>query len=241
MTVAQRKRFHIALEQTGGSTYDAAKLLGISEGTLRREIEENPELQSYGECSQPSQEETVKGPPLPAPLFGEAMNRAQMMREDERSVALAVVGAGVTSRQLGEVMGFYRLGIDHFNSIRHCAYGGLAASYFRLMEYQKVLIGEIKEAKDAGNAELEAVRREDFSRIANCINQTFDRMLQAWKIQVSVEAAKAASSKQGEARRKPGFAPLSMNVAGNVTVHQPAAGVSSLPQPPPAELLSAPV
>jgi hypothetical protein len=240
MTVAQRKQCHIALEQTGGSVCDAARLLGVSEETLSREIEENPELQSYGECSQPSAEETVKGPPLPAPLMSEAMSRANMMREDERNVALAVIGAGVTSRQLGEVMGFYRLGIDHFNSIRHCAYGGLAASYFRLMEYQKVLIDEIKEAKNKGDTELESIRREDFSRIANCLNQTFDRMLQAWKIQVGVEAAKAASAKQGEVRRKPGFAPLQMAVAGNVTVHQPSS-VPALPQPPPAELLAAPV
>lgn len=223
MTPTQLKRIHIALDQCAGRVKDAAAIIGVPVRHLNEIIAEYPELQSYNpDCKPPTNEETLCGPPLRPGDIEDALAKADAVSREEKRLVKSLVELGIPVAQREEVMGFYKFGRDQFHTLRHSATGGIASSLFATLAYQKELIQDINSAKAAGDLERETMLREDYGRIVNAINSTYDRVLNAYRLNLSVEAAKMAASKEGKRKGKPAFPPLAIQVnGGDVSVTTP--------------------
>lgn len=231
MTPSQLKRIHIALDQCGGRVKDAAVILGVPTRHLNEVIAEYPELQSYSEdCKPPSEEEAFYGPPVRPDDMENALARADKASIEERKLTKSLTELGISPSQMSEVMGFYKFGRDQFHTLRHSATGGIASSLFATLAYQKELIKDIADAKASGDVERESMLREDYGRIVNAINSTYDRVLNAYRLNLSVEAAKMAAKNGDKRKGKPAFPPLAIQVNGgdvSVTSGQPVQDAGS--------------
>jgi hypothetical protein len=230
MSPQQLKRIHIALDQTKGKVSTAAGLLGLTVGALRDIIADHPELKSYSADAQPpTPAELVTRPPLveAAPSETELLEAHAKATVQLRSGFESI---GVKPGSLNQAVSFHAFGKAHFRDMRHFIGGGIAKLYADLFSEREDVLKEIASAILAKDVDRERLLREDHGRITDAIIKVYDRCLEAWRLQAAVDAAKAAKN-QPKAKAQPAFAPLAMQVNGNVSVN-PALTSRQMPDPP---------
>lgn len=222
MTVDYLRRVHQALEVCGGNTDTAAVALRIPEKELKVIIEDHPELKSYSDGVEPPGElETIAREPLvPSQVKGNDAAIVAAMKEAEKSLEDGLHAIGVKPGSIKQVVAFHQFGAIHFRNMRHLIGGGIIKLYTDLFSEREELLVEIKSVSGSDN-DRERLLREDLGRINEAIIKVYDRCLAAWQIQAKLDAAKAAAKEAGKKKSgSPGFAPLAMNVEGNVTIQK---------------------
>jgi transposase-like protein len=214
-TPEEMRRIHIALE-TGKSIASAARLLDMNKESLRVIIDKNPELRSYlPNATEPSHVELLARKPLPVAEDQEKIVAA--VKAADAQVRAGFEAIGVTGDAVAEAMAFKDFGKLHFNDMRHYLSGGMAKLFADLMVEVKDIRKEIEGVADV---EREKILREDRSRVVKHLIDVHDRVREA-----ALTAAVIESKKQeAKAKKKGGnaaFAPLAMQVKGDVHVHPP--------------------
>jgi hypothetical protein len=215
MTPEKLKRIHIALDQTR-SIKGASSLLGYSKDTIRKAVKEHPELRSYlPDFQPPTETETIARPALIAPDEEEL---ALAVKKSDEAVRRGFEAIGVTGDALTEALAFRDFGQFHFNDTRHYIGGGMAKLFADLMAEIRDCRREIADCGGIEEAlEREKMLREDRSRLVKHAIDVHDRVREA-ALTAAVIEAKKVEAKDGKKRRQPAFAPLAMQVNGNVTI-----------------------
>lgn len=229
MTPEQFKRVHVALESSG-TIRGAARLLDMRPDALRNLVEKHPELKSYLKDTQPPDEsETLAREALPVPAVSDQeVNLALASHKADMQVRRGLDAIGVQGAALEEAMAFRNFGRLHFEDMRHYIGGGVAKLFADLMAD----IREVREniQNDAAiDPEEKRMLREDRRELIGLALKTYDRVREASLTAAVIEAKKReAEDRKKSPKGQPGFAPLAMQVKGDVTVVQPTS-----PQPPP--------
>lgn len=214
-TPEQIKRIHVALEQAGNVT-GAASLLGIGADSLRKVIRDHPELRSYlPGTTAPTEQEVIGRKPLAAVAVRES-DLVKAVKDADEQVRSGFEAIGVTGDALKEAMAFRDFGQLHFNDMRHYIGGGMAKLFADLMVEVKDVRKEIEGVHDV---EREKLLREDRSRLVKHCIDVYDRVREA-SVSAAVIEAKKQEAKEKKKVGKAGFAPLAMQVKGDVHVHE---------------------
>lgn len=220
MTIEHSRRIHHVLETCGGNTDAAAIVLGIPERELIEIMDDHPELKSYKDGAEPPTDAEVmsREPLAPSPVTGSEVEVVAAMKRAEDSLKDGLKSIGVKPGALNQVVAFHQFGALHFKSMRHLIGGGIVKLYTDLFTDREDILDEIKRVGGCDN-DRERLLREDLGRVNDAIIKVYDRCLAAWQIQAKLDAAKAAAKEAGKKKSgPPGFAPLAMNVEGNVTI-----------------------
>jgi hypothetical protein len=220
MTVDYIRRVHQVMEVCGGKVDAAAVALRISVKDLNAIIEDHPELKSYSDGVEPPSEiEAISREPLvPSTVDGSETAIVAAMKEAEKSLESGLSSIGVKPGSIKQVVAFHQFGALHFKSMRHLIGGGIVKLYTDLFSEREELLDDIRKIAGADN-DRERLLREDLGRINEAIIKVYDRCLAAWQIQAKLDAAKAAAKESNKKKGgPPGFAPLAMNVQGNVVI-----------------------
>lgn len=221
MTPAQLRRVHVALDQCGGRVKEAAAILGIPTNALDDIIEDHPELQAYSpEAQAPTDDEAALRMPVVKGDAANALALAEAAGRQEKALAKSMASMGVKATQMDRVLGFYKFGRDHLSNMRHLMGGGICQTFLANIDYRDELLTEIKAAASSGEVEREKMLREDLGRINQAINASYDRVMQAYKIEMGVQAAKQAAKGYKKKPGAPAFPPLAVQANGPLTIVQ---------------------
>jgi hypothetical protein len=204
-TPEELKRIHVALDQAG-TIKGAASLLGINHESLKTVIKAHPELNSYlSGATAPTESEVIGRKSL-----------ATMSSHDKNLVRSGFEAIGVTGEALKEALAFRDFGKLHFHDMRHYIGGGMAKLFADLMVEVK---GVRKDIESEGDLEREKMLREDRSRLVKHCIDVYDRVREA-SVSAAVIEAKKNEAKEKNGKGKAGFAPLAIQVKGDVHVHE---------------------
>jgi hypothetical protein len=214
-TPEQIKRIHVALEQAGNIS-GAASLLNVSAESLKKVIRDHPELRSYlPGTTAPTEQEVIGRKPLALVSVAES-DIVKAVKDADEQVRSGFEAIGVSGDALKEAMAFRDFGRMHFNDMRHYIGGGMAKLFADLMVEVKEVRNEIADVHDI---EREKLLREDRSRLVKHCIDVYDRVREA-SVSAAVIEAKKQEAKEKKKTGKAGFAPLAMEVKGDVHVHE---------------------
>ncbi len=214
-TPEQIKRIHVALEQAGNIS-GAASLLNVSADSLKKVIRDHPELRSYlPGTTAPTEQEVIGRKPLALVSVAES-DIVKAVKDADEQVRSGFEAIGVSGDALKEAMAFRDFGRMHFNDMRHYIGGGMAKLFADLMVEVKDVRKEIEGVHDV---EREKLLREDRSRLVKHCIDVYDRVREA-SVSAAVIEAKKQEAKEKKKTGKAGFAPLAMEVKGDVHVHE---------------------
>jgi len=214
-TPEELKRIHVALDQAG-TIKGAASLLGIPHESLKTVIKAYPELNSYlPGATAPTDGEVIGRKPLPV-VSNHDKNLVRAMKDADEQVRSGFEAIGVTGDALKEALAFRDFGRLHFNDMRHYIGGGMAKLFADLMVEVKSVKTEI--AKE-GDIEREKMLREDRSRLVKHCIDVYDRVREA-SVSAAVIEAKKQEAKEKNGKGRAAFAPLAIQVKGDVHVHE---------------------
>lgn len=231
MNETQLKQVHIALETANGNTKEAARLLAISPGGLKKLLDQYPELRSYLPDAAPPTEMEIMARPARAPARRTKEDIDEEIAEASKKMDLQVqagFGAiGVSGGALDEAVALAKFGRLHFNDMRDFTGGGMAKLFCDLMAEVKEVRKDIELNKC--DVELTKILREDRSRLVSSLISVYDRVREASMTAAIVEQRKR-DAKEAKKVAKPGFSPLAsqpavaMKVEGNVTIQGQSSG-----------------
>ena len=214
-TPEELKRIHVALDQAG-TIKGAASLLGINHESLKTVIKAHPELNSYLSGATAPTESEVIGRKSLATMSSHDKNLVRSVRDADEQVRSGFEAIGVTGEALKEALAFRDFGKLHFHDMRHYIGGGMAKLFADLMVEVK---GVRKDIESEGDLEREKMLREDRSRLVKHCIDVYDRVREA-SVSAAVIEAKKNEAKEKNGKGKAGFAPLAIQVKGDVHVHE---------------------
>lgn len=225
------KEIHAALDASGGNISQAAYLIGCTTATVKKAMDENPELQSYlPNAPVPGEAESlVKANPLPSRVpvripkaTPEEVNDA--VNKLEGIFTKSLQRCGINAAEAKQVVALQALGHNHFTQLRNFLSGSTVELYLDLRREYKAINDALQNFGEGGDAEYEKGLREDRGRIVTAMIQVMDRVDKSLLTAALVEAKKAErKDSKGAKFGKPGFGPMmgqkvEITTTGPVTV-----------------------
>lgn len=239
-----------ALDKHGGNRAAAAAELGIDDAALRGRINRNDQLRlrwagvgsSVRESMPrhaPKEAVTIYRDVLPSALGKHTSPTFQKINDDNENIAAAVEkedllvrtgvqNLGLSKDQMELAMSFQSFQRRFFTTSFEMLGGGITRQFVTLVSEIESISERLKNSTEL-TPSMEAILREDRSRLLAIQVQMYDRAAKAALIQIEVNN-RLKGGGSGKQAGKPGFTPLAMQVKGDVHIHQPKE-----PATPPAE------
>ena len=220
---AWKKRLHEALEKVEGNQTKAAKIMGVSQATLRQIMTRDTGLSGRW-LSQRPVTQTMHRAVQP-------MSDAEAIEKENLMMAKGLDKMGITGQSKAEAMAFLGFGQRSLGSVRHLIGGGVVKLFSDLMGD----IAEIRDQLSSGvDEEREKILREDKSNMVKHVLEAYDRANKAALTDALVKQ-KMEERKGGGSRGKPGFAPVAaiqINEPKEVNLSSPKEDKNSQPDVP---------
>ena len=192
---AWRKRLHKALEEADGNQSEAARVMGVSQNTVRQVMSRDAALK--GRWLDKGVSSTMHRKPQP-------LSDAEAIQKENQVMAKGLESMGITGYSKAEAMAFLDFGRNSLGSARQLIGGGVVKLFSDLMGD----ITQIREELSGGvDGEREKTLREDKSSLIRHVLEAYDRANKA-ALTDAVVKQKMEERKGGGARGKPGFSPV---------------------------------
>ena len=193
---AWKKRLHEALEKVEGNQCEAAKIMGVSQATVRQVMARDAGLSGRWLNKRPVTQTMHRAV--------QPMSDAEAIEKENKLMAKGLDQMGITGHSKAEAMAFLEFGQHSLGSVRQLIGGGVVKLFSDLM----VDISEIRHQLGAGvDEEREKILREDKSNMIKHVLEAYDRANKA-ALTDAIVKQKMEERKGGRARGKPGFAPV---------------------------------
>jgi|TARA_R110002051_G_scaffold293254_2_gene358290 predicted transcriptional regulator len=192
---AWRKRLHKALEEADGNQSEAAKVMGVSQSTVRQVMVRDAALK--GRWLDKGAGNIMHRKPQP-------MSDVVAIQKENQVMAKGLESMGITGHSKAEAMAFLDFGRSSLGVARQLIGGGVVKLFSDLMGD----IAQIREEISGGvNDEREKTLREDKSSLIRHVLEAYDRANKA-ALTEAVVKQKMEERKGGGSRGKPGFSPV---------------------------------
>ena len=192
---AWRKRLHEALEEADGNQTEAARVMKVSQATMRQVMSRDAALK--GRWLDRGVGNTMHRKPQP-------MSDAVAIQKENQVMAKGLESMGITGHSKAEAMAFLDFGRSSLGAARQLIGGGVVKLFSDLMGD----ISQIREEISGGvDGEREKTLREDKSSLIRHALEAYDRANKA-ALTEAVVKQKMEERKGGRARGKPGFSPV---------------------------------
>ena len=195
-----KKRANEVLEKCDGVQVDAAKIMGVSQATLRQVINSDPSLKGRW-ISKKVNNQTMHRQEQP-------MTDAKALEKQSELMKSGLTSMGVDGKSQAEALAFYEFGQQSLGAARQLIGGGVVKLFSDLMTD----INEIRhELSNGVDDERERVLREDKSSMIKHVLETYDRVNKA-ALTDAVVKQKIEERKGGGSKKKPGFTPVAIQI-----------------------------
>jgi len=193
---AWKKRLHETLEEVDGNQSQAAKIMGVSQATLRQVMSRDTALSGKW-LSQRPVSQTMHRAVQP-------ISDAEAIEKENKLMAKGLEEMGIRGNSKAEAMAFLGFGQQSLGSVRQLIGGGVVKLFSDLMGD----ITEIRHQLDAGvDEDREKILREDKSNMIKHVLEAYDRANKA-ALTDAIVKQKMEERKGSGSRGKPGFAPV---------------------------------
>jgi len=193
---AWKKRLHEALEKVEGNQSKAAKIMGVSQATLRQVMARDAGLSGCWLSKRPNTQTMHRAV--------QPMSDAEAIEKENALMSKGLEEMGIMGHSKAEAMAFMSFGQNSLGSVRQLIGGGVVKLFSDLM-------GDISQIRDelaAGvDDDRERILREDKSSMIKHVLEAYDRANKA-ALTEAVVKQKMEERKGGGARGKPGFTPV---------------------------------
>jgi hypothetical protein len=223
VTEEHKRDIHAAMEQVGGKTAEAAKILGLTTEELSRRIHHHMDLKmrwatAYREVKAPGDAVAIHRPTMPTLSTEEEESKA--FEKENRLVSKGLDGIGLTPAARDLALALGALQKRHYQSCLDMLGGGITKQFIEVMAEVQRITDRLNDETDvaAEDPQIQLMLREDRGRLLDCMQKFYDKA-NAHMLAKAKEQALKESAKGGGKGNKPGFAPLLMK-ADNVTIHE---------------------
>ena len=217
---AWKKRLHEALDKVDGNQSKAAKIMGVSQATLRQVMTRDAGLSNKWLTERPVSQTMHRAV--------QPVSDAEAIVRENKLLAEGLEKMGINGSSKAEAMAFLEFGQQSLGHVRQLIGGGVVKLFSDLMGD----ITEIRHQLDAGvDEEREKLLREDKSNLITHALETYDRANKA-ALTDAIVKQKMEERKGGGSRGKPGFTPVAaiqINEPKEVKVSTPQQGKDTEP------------
>jgi transposase-like protein len=191
-----KKKANAALEECDGVQAKAAKIMGVSQATLRQVIVNDESLRGRW-ISKKVNNQTMHRPTQP-------LSDEEALAKENKLMKSGLESMGVTGSSQAEALAFHEFGQKSLGSARQLIGGGVVKLFSDLMTDIKEIRDELSRGVDD---EREKILREDKSSMVKHVLETYDRVNKA-ALTDAVVRQKIEERKGGGGKKKPGFTPV---------------------------------
>jgi len=213
---AWKKRLHEALEKVEGNQNQAAKIMGVSQSTVRQVMVRDTGLSGRWLSKRPNTQTMHRAV--------QPMSDAEAIEKENALMAQGLESMGITGQSKAEAMAFMGFGKNSLGSVRQLIGGGVVKLFSDLM-------GDISQIRDELSSgvddDRERMLREDKSSMIKHVLEAYDRANKA-ALTDAVVKQKMEERKGGGSRGKPGFTPVAVTA---IQINEPKEVKLTAPSP----------
>ena len=194
-----KKRLHQALEENDGNQTAAAKVMGVTQQTVRQVIAADPSLSGRWLAGKLSRQTMHRN--------AQPLSDSDALKRENQLMSKGLDAMGITGQSKAEALAFLEFGQSSLGSVRQLIGGGVVKLFSDLMGD----ISHIRQELASGvEDEREKVLREDKSSLIKHVLEAYDRANKA-ALTDAIVKQKMEERKGGGGRGKPGFTAIQIN------------------------------